>query len=298
MEPVRRSLALALTLVALVACDRGAADHLQRGNDARFERRYEEALGEYRRALEALEREQKDPSAANVLRARVLRSAADVYWFELRKPRDAVGVYRELIERCPEAPETLEARVILARMLDEALGDPRAAIDVLEGAIQRNPPQVAELSYRKASLYYSIADYAQAALEASRLVERFSNSEWVDDALLLRGQALAMIEERREDAFKAFEDLETRLPDSPLVPHATFERGRLLSESGAREEAIEVWVTALERHPQPQLVQDAIARAREQLLRKAADPVVAPRRTVRRARNSEEAMRAPSVVTP
>jgi len=288
----------ALALLVLTACERGAPHHFERGNNARFERRYEEAMGEYRRALEALDRE-GDTASAAVLRARVLRNVADVYWFEQGKSREAVTMYRQLIERCPEAPETLEARVILAGILHEKLHDARGAIDVLEAAIQRNPPQIAELTYKKASLYFSLGDYAQAEVEASRLAERFSTSAWVDDALFLRGQSLAMIESRRPEALRAFEELPERAPESPLVPHAIFERGRLLAESGQREPAIEVWVEALALHPNPQMVQDAIARTREQLRKADAEgPVTAKPAPLRRARSSMEALRAPSVVTP
>lgn len=282
---------LLVLLLALTACRRpDATGHLQRGHDARFERRYEEALGEYRRALEVLERE--DAGTVPVLRARILRAAADVYWFDLGKARDAVALYRELIESCPEAPEALEARVELARLLAGTLHDVAGAIDVLEGAIQRNPPQVAELSYRKASLYFSLGDYAQAEVEASRLIQRYSTSAWVDDALFLRGQSLALIEGRREEAARAFTELEEKLADSDLVPHAVFERGRLLAEAGEREKAIEVWVSALPLHPTPQMVQDSIARARA-VLRAAAHQgtgQAAAFDRARPARTSAEAM--------
>jgi tetratricopeptide (TPR) repeat protein len=279
-----------LLFLALTACRPDASEHLQRGHDARFERRYEEALGEYRRALEVLERE--DAGTVEVLRARILKAAADVYWSDMGKARDAVVLYRELIEVCPDAPETLESRVALARLLADSMNDRRGAIDVLEGAIQRNPPQVAELSYRKASLYFSLGDYAQAEVEASRLIQRYSTSAWVDDALFLRGQSLAMLEGRREEAARSFTELEEKLSDSELVPHAIFERGRLLAEAGEREKAIEVWVSALPLHPTPQMVQDSIARTRA-LLRAAAHEgtgQAAAFNPARRARTSVEAL--------
>src|SRR5690606_9217044 len=217
---------------------------------------------------------------------------------EQGKAREAVTMYRQLIERCPEAPETLEARIILASILHEKLQDAHGAIDVLEAAIQRNPPQIAELTYKKASIYFTLGDYAQAEVEAARLAERCSTSAWLADAIFLRGQALAMIEARHAEAERAFEELGERVPDSPLVPHAIFEHGRLLAESGERERAIETWVQALALHPNPQMVQDAIARAREQLRKAENGTAVAKPAPLRRARSSMEALRAPSVVTP
>lgn len=258
-------------LLLLAGCKPSATEHLQRGHNARYERRYEEALGEYKRALDLLS---NDTSAgAQVLKARVLRSAADTYYYEQKKMREAAAVYRELIQQCPEAPETLEARIILAELLRGSLRDVRGAIDALEGAIQRNPPQVAELHYQKAKLYFELGDYAQAELEANKLVQRYTTSAWVDDALFLRGQALALLEGRREEALRVFAELAEHYPDSELAPHATFERGRLRMELGDSERAIELWVEALARHPDPPMVQNAIARLRQRLASRAPPEV-------------------------
>lgn len=259
---MRHPTAFLLLLVLAAGCKRTAAEHLQRGNNARFERRYEEALGEYKRAVDLLGADSSPE--AQVLKARVLRSAADTYFYEQKKVREAAVVYRKLIEECPEAPETLDARIILAELLRAQLRDLRGAIDVLEGAIQRNPPQVAELHYQKAKLYFELGDYPQAELEAGKLVQRYTTSAWLDDALFLRGQALAQLE-RREEAMKAFAELAERLPDSELAPHATFERGRLRMEKGENERAIELWVETLEDHPDPNMVQMAIARLRRRM---------------------------------
>jgi tetratricopeptide (TPR) repeat protein len=267
--PLRALSPLPLLLLALLGaagCKPTATEHLARGHSARYERRYDEALGEYRRALDLL---QKDESpGAQVLKARVLRSAADTYFYEQRKVREAAAVYRELVEKCPEAPETLEARIILAELLRTYLRDTRGAIDALEGAIQRNPPQVAELHYQKAKLYFELADYAQAELEANKVVQRFTTSPYWDDALFLRGQALGQLEGRREEALRTLAELAERMPDSELAPHATFERGRLRMDMKEEERAIELWVEALKTHPDPSMVQAAIARLRRQLTEK------------------------------
>jgi hypothetical protein len=58
-----------------------------------------------------------------------------------------------------------------------------------------------------------------------------------------------------------------KFPDSELRPHALFEEGKLLADSGEPEKAIEVWVEALKKHPDPQVVQAVIARVRKQLRR-------------------------------
>ena len=129
------------------------------------------------------------PPEALVLRARALKGAADVYWLEQRKVKEAVSVYKELIQQCPESPEALEARIILADLLRVHYRDLRGAIDQLTAALQRNPPQGAELQYQVAKLYFELGDYAQCELEARKLAERFATSAYVDDALFLQAQA-------------------------------------------------------------------------------------------------------------
>jgi len=258
-----RLLLLCVLLGALVGCRETAADHLQRARDAVFEKRPDEALVEYRKAFDLLRRDETAP--ALVLRARALKGAADVYWLEQRKVKEAVSVYKELIQQCPESPEALEARIIVADLLRMHYRDLRGAIDQLTAALQRNPPQGAELHYQVAKLYFELGDYAQCELEARKLGERFATSTYVDDALFLQAQAVHMMEGRRQEASRLYADLRSRFPDSELAPHALVEMGKIRAEAGENEKAIEQWVEALKTHPDPSLVQDYISRARKRI---------------------------------
>ncbi|MFP2932769.1 tetratricopeptide repeat protein [Pyxidicoccus sp. 3LG] len=288
-----RDLRLALAVLALAGagCRDKPVDHLQRARDATYEKRPDEALVEYRKAFDAL---RPDPSdEANVLRARALKGAADVYWLEQRKVKEAVGVYRELIQQCPDSPEALDARIIVAELLRMHYRDLRGAIDQLTAALKLNPPQGAELHYQVAKLYFELGDYQQCELETRRLIERFATSVYVDDSLFLQAQAIGMMEGRRQEASRTFADLRTRFPDSELAPHALFEMGKLRADAGDHEKAIETWVETLKTHPDPTLVQDYIARARKRIANTTADGVgrreVAFDR-VRPARSSLEAV--------
>jgi tetratricopeptide (TPR) repeat protein len=247
----------------LAGCRETPADHLQRARDAVFEKRPDEALVEYRKAFDMLRRDDTPP--ALVLRARALKGAGDVYWLEQRKVKEAVSVYKELIQQCPESPEALEARIILAELLRVHYRDLRGAIDQLTAALQRNPPQGAELHYQVAKIYFELGDYAQCELESRKLTERFPTSVYVDDALYLQAQAIHMMEGRRQEASKAYADLRTRFPDSELAAHALVEMGKLRADAGENEKAIELWVQALKAHPDPALVQDYITRARRRI---------------------------------
>lgn len=257
-----RRLLLFTTLLA--ACHKnGVREDLERARDAVYAHHPNEALKFYHSALEQLE---KDESAeAQVYRARALRGAGDIYYLELKDYRRAVEAYRELVQLCPEAPETLGARVYLAELLRLQFHDMRGAIAALNDALARNPPQSAELAYQVAKLYFEIGDYAQCELEAQKVTQKYETSAFVDDALMLKAQAIAMMEGRRADALRAFQEVVDRFPDSELQPHALFEVGKLKADSGDTEGAIETWVQCLKRHPEPQVVQTVIARVRKQM---------------------------------
>ncbi|MBN1206393.1 MAG: tetratricopeptide repeat protein [Myxococcaceae bacterium] len=295
MQLRRWALACAL-LGALAGCRETPADHLQRARDAIFEKSPDEALVEYRKAYDMLRRD--DSPQALVLRARALKGAADVYWLEQRKVKEAVSVYKELIQQCPESPEALEARIILADLFRMHYRDLRGAIDQLTAALQRNPPQGAELHYQVAKLYFELGDYAQCELEARKLGERFPTSTYADDALFLQAQAIHMMEGRRQEASRAYADVRTRFPDSELAAHALVEMGKLRADAGENEKAIEMWVEALKTHPDPTLVQDYISRARKRIANTTPEAIgqraVAfdrvPRPPVRPPRNSVEAV--------
>ena len=228
-----------------------------------FDKQPDRALNEYRLALDIVERD--DSPEARVLQARALKGAADVYYLELRDFRRAAEVYQELLRTCPEAPESLQARIQLADILHAHFHDLRGAITALTGAIDRNAPESAELTYRVAKLYFELGDYQQASLESRRVQERFETSPFVDDAALLEAQSVGLMEGRAAEAMKLLQALVDSHRDSELAPHALYELGKLKAEQGEREAAIELWVRALERHPDPQVIQNSISRVRRQI---------------------------------
>jgi tetratricopeptide (TPR) repeat protein len=254
-----------MLLTALLwACHKsGVRDDLERARDAVYAHHPNEALKFYHSALEGLEKD--DSPEAQVYRARALRGAGDVYYLELKDYRHAVEAYRELVQLCPEAPETLGARVYLAELLRREFHDLRGAIAAFNDALARNPPQSAELAYQVAKLYFELGDYAQCELEAQKVTQKYETSGFVDDALMLKAQAIAMMEGRRADAQRAYQEVVDRFPDSELQPHALFEIGKLKADNGDTEGAIETWVQCLKRHPEPQVVQGVIARVRKQM---------------------------------
>jgi len=254
---------LLVLAIALPACHKTADNYLQRADEAAYRKDPQRALREYRLALDSLDR--ADTPGAQAIRARALRATADIYYLELRDIPRAVEAYRELIQSCPEAPETIEGHIYLADIMKNHYHDLRGAIGELNAAVARRAPQSAELSYQIAKLYFQLANYPQCVLEADRVVEQHGNSAFADDALLLKAQALSMMENKRPEATRVLETLIERFPNSELQPHALFELGKLHDEMGQPEKAIECWVDALRRHPDPAIVQAAILRVRKRI---------------------------------
>jgi len=258
-----RTLGLFVAAMVTVACSRSPEEHLVAARDAVFEHRPQTALREYRLALDAVE---KDNSPAGMaLRATALRGAADTYYLELRDVAKALGVYRELVAQAPEAPETVEGHVLLAEILHHHYHDLRGAIAELTAALARKPERAADLSYEVCKLYFELGDYQQCTIEAEKLMQSYPASPRVPDALFLAGQAYAMQEGMREQAERAFQALAQRYPASELAPHALFELGKLRAEGGDGPGAIKAWVAALPHHPDPKVVQAAIARTRQRI---------------------------------
>jgi len=262
--PLREVLLPAVALlVALSGCSRSGSEHIVRARELVYARKPQAALREYRSALDAVEK--SDGPEALRIRAQALRGAADVYWLELHDVPKAVSVYRELVAQAPDAPETAEGHVVLAGILEAHYRDLRGAISELTAALAREPPAASDLRYHVAKLYFELGDYQQSELEARTLIEKFPSSPLVDDSWMLVGQSLSMRDGMHGEAMKAFSTLIEKFPASELVPHALFELGKLRGEAGDDAGAIQAWVQALERHPDPQVVQSAIARTRKRI---------------------------------
>lgn len=262
----RKSCLVLLSSVALVVlggCHRSADAHLHQAREAAYRKDFQAALRHYRLVLDVLDRGESPLTQS--LRARALRGIADTYYLELRDIPRAAEAYRELIQACPESPESVEAHVHLANLLKEHYRDVRGAVSELSSAVARHPVQSAELSYQIAKLYFQLANYPQCVLEADALLDRYGDSEFADDAMLLKAQALTMIDNKRAEAIQTLEKLIARYPDSELRPHALFELGKLHEEVHEEEKAIDCWVEALQRHPDPGAVQAAISRVRRRI---------------------------------
>jgi tetratricopeptide (TPR) repeat protein len=257
--------------LGLLSCKQRAEKELLQAEAFWVEGDYRNALSSYEKALGALQ-----PDERCELRARILKGTADAYYLHANNPSRAATLYTQLTRECPNAALTQNARILLAEIQLEHFADLPGAIASLSKVKSQTQEQAEVLALRIASLYFEGKNYPQAALESKGLA--FSNSPIAQDALFLYAQALAMSKETLEEAKRAFSELVQRFADSPLVPRALFELGKLVSAEGDEELAIHWWVLSLRNHPNPHIVQDAISAARERLFSKTPDGIGNPER--------------------
>jgi len=273
LHPLRQGLGLlslaCLSSLGLVSCKQQAEKELHLAESFWVEGNYAKALNHYENALGQLHTHEACP-----LRSRILKGAGDAYYLHANNPSRASTLYAQLIRECPNETLSQNARMLLAEIQLEHFADLPGAIASLSKVKSQTHEQAEVVTLRIASLYFEGKNYPQAALESRALA--FGNSPIAQDALFLHAQALAMSKETLAEANHAFSALVQRFPDSPLAPRALFELGKLTSIEGDEERAIHWWVLSLRNHPNPQMVQDAIAAARERLSTKTPDGIGNP----------------------
>lgn len=71
------------------------------------------------------------------------------------------------------------------------------------------------------------AQYDECLKISSKLLQFYPKSRWVDNTILLVGQCYVRMDQQRR-ALRKFDELETRFPDSPLLPRSRIWRARAL----------------------------------------------------------------------
>lgn len=263
----RLALALALGATLLAGCPDGAEDHLERAERLAFDNAHAKALEEVKATLVALQGRVDEESRA--LRVRALLLGGRQAQLFLHRPKEALAYYRALVEADPSSEAAFEARKNMARIHILDLDDLPGAIAHYQALVAGFPdhPEVDAYQYEVARGYLTLGDYDQVRTEARKLAERWPKSEYLDDARFLVGVAYHA-EGRLDDAIRVFREVWETWPDSELAPRARVEAADCLVESGRNAEALEDYVAALPRHPDPKIVQMKIERLRVRMQRR------------------------------
>lgn len=256
------SLACGVTAAVLVvaARDHWGAQRVFAGAETAWER------GEYRRAaalfLEVAERYPEHRLAPEAL----FRAGRGTYLF-LNEPREAVLTLRALARREDAGLWARRAQQLLGEIFEVRQGDCRQAIVEYQRMISLDPRgqgnDEAQLAVARCS--FALGDYDQARAEYEVLLARYPESA-------LRPRALAGIANawyvtgHFDQAVSLYRQAQQQSRDPALAAEAGFGVATSLEETGDLAGALAEFERVRSTYPNPGLVEQRIARARERIV--------------------------------
>lgn len=255
-----RRWALACALAALALACNSTSRRLDEANAARHAGRTHEALKGYQDVLAELGEGRLDPERDD-LRLRALKYAADVSYLELGDFSQAIGYYRRIVALYPGTEDAWRARAATGDIYRDRFHDPLGAIAQWADIAGGDGAEAAEYQLRVARAYLELKNYEQARTEARLLRERWPTSLLAEEAQLLTGQAWAL-EQRGDEAFRAFEALVESNPRPELTARALEAQAYLAAQQGKLDRAIELYERALPLHPNPETIRLALDKVR------------------------------------
>jgi len=250
---------IVVAVVVAIARDHWGAQRAFDNAEAAWDR------GDYRRAA-TLFREVAERYPDHRLASEALfRLGRGTYLF-LNDPREAVLVLRELVRRENSGSWARRAQQLLGEIFEVRQGDCRQAIVEYQRMIGLDPRgegnDAAQFAVARCS--FALGDYDQARAEYELLLERYPESA-------LKSRALAGIANgwyvtgRFGQAVKLYRQAQQEARDPALAAEAGFGIATSLEESGDLAGALAQFELVRSTYPNPGLVQQRIARARERI---------------------------------
>ena len=263
------SLAVGVVVAVLVttARDHWGAQRLFGNAEAAWDR------GDYRSAA-ALFRELVERYPGHRLAPEALfRLGRGTYLF-LNDPREAVLVLRALARQSGSGPWSRRAQQLLGEIFEVRQGDCRQAIVEYQRMISLDPRGEGndEAQFAVARCSFALGDYDQARAEYELLLERYPESA-------LKPRALAGIANawyvtgRFSQAVTLYRQAQRESRDPALAAEAGFGIATSLEESGDLPGALAQFERVRSVYPNPGLVEQRIARARERIVQQGSRTV-------------------------
>lgn len=194
---MRRASPVCLLLAAIfVGCNSSSQQLLEQAEARWREGQYEDAV-----RLNTL-LYQRDPGSP--LAAQALLNLGNIEYLNLRRVRNAIDYYKQITEEFPGSPEALSARVRLASIYTDDVGDLTQAIVEYDLILERSRfPRLenrAELEVRRANAYFLIGDLDRAQRELQRLEDTGLTGELADQVRLKIGNIYQMRKKYEEAA--------------------------------------------------------------------------------------------------
>lgn len=139
------------------------------------------------------------------LAPQALLNIGNIYYLNLRQLKDAVECYNRLVEEYPGSPEEYKARLQLAAIYANEIGDLNQAILEYDHILKM--PQVEnrqEIEFQRANTFFRRDDYTGALRELRRIEESGVIGHLADQVALKIGN-IYQIQNRYDDALPMFE---------------------------------------------------------------------------------------------
>lgn len=179
--------------------------------------------------------------------------------FKKKEFKDAASWFRKYTDAMNEAPSKTVGDAF-ARTGDCYYGirDYDNAVLFYQKAIDNGKASVDYALYQKGFCLGLQKEHQQKIITLNQLVNDYSRSAYVDDALLEIGNSYIAIEEN-DMAINAFRQLITDFPSSSLVPRAYLQTGLVYYNTDKNQEAMNVLKKAIETYPRSQETKEALA---------------------------------------
>ncbi|MDZ8119753.1 tetratricopeptide repeat protein [Pontiella sp. NLcol2] len=204
--------------------------------------RYAEAASVFDKAYKAL----KDPE----LKANVLFKAADSY-FQADRLEDAEKRYRSFVtdfpvhEKMPNALYQLGLSLMRIGRRDEAL----TTFGILESN-HAESPFAEQAALRSADVLRANREWDASLEKYDQIIGTYTNASTAATCRFMQGLVLYEYLKQYPEAQKAFEEVIEKYPDSEYVEQAEFMRGFSMALQGFYEESIDACMGFVERYPE------------------------------------------------
>jgi len=231
-------------VAGLIACKSPAEKQLDAGRRAFGRGLYQEAINHYGELVLQMP---ESPEAA-----RALYEQGIIYYLKLRDLDTAFVNFRKVITEHNDSPIAKDARLMLARMYQEDLGEHEKAIREYERLLE----EMEETEEQKAILlsladsYYELDDMGRAAEHYQRVMDLADHpDDQGADAAFLRRALIEALEGRREEALGMLEDLLEKTDEPEARHHAYVSAAEIRLISNEYEQAKAVLARADREFP-------------------------------------------------
>lgn len=257
-------LLLALPLSVLTGC--GGAD---KANMSYMEAEELLGRGKFLLALDKYETVARE-FEATPFAPKSLYKKALIYNRFLKDKRKAINSYYEVLSVYPKTDEAYSARLDLAAIYSAA-GDHTKAVEQYQWILDshREPQKAEDYRYIIALEYFKMSDFEQAGAELKELLATAGKEDVIAKALLLRGETF-YITGNITEASATFEEIISRLPESPVAIEARFNLAKTLEDSDKEDEALAVLESLRDSYPNKDVLERSIKGVKTRMKEKKA----------------------------